>query len=773
MLSKIRLLLLLLPLTIFSLPSRGTGDSVSSEGPRYYDMILRVGAADPDADIAWLRESGVKVLHHRDDICLTLYPDNIDINAILAGLPSLRSEDAAHSSSRPSASMRRLRRQVDRVRSDDRIRRSPLPRNLPVMDRNRLCYDLESTLALPKVGEIFGALDGRNVVVGFSDIGFDASHINFRSSDGSGLRVRKVAAITENLGEVEIYESPDEILEWLTDNENQFHATHVAGIMAGGYDIDGLQGIASAADIVAATSQLTDVGILAGVEEIIAYAKKVDKPAVVNLSVGNYTGAHDGSSLFCQYLDKCAGDAVICIASGNEGTTNAHVSSVFDDSQKPMQLYFAGNDWIHFDIKGITDLYSADSTPFEVSIYTREYNKPLDQFTWQSPKMDFSNRNEYIITSDKEMADTPGYIYSDEFAGQFEGEIYLFGGIDPENGRFCVRILYLTHTDRKADDTRGWAHYRYGAFVYGSPGQRIDGFIDCTSSHFDTMKGISPVPSSDFCVSDLATGFNTISVGMYCGRESVLNEDKADWGAECTLNTVHSASGYGTLLDGRRFPLTVAPGLPIVSSLSGPYIRSHGEGISSFKTLPRYDENEAGNPRYSRAYAESADDNQSENYHYWGPYGGTSMATPYVAGTVALMLQMNPRLTHSDISRIIENSNDSEGHPYSENPRNSNGFFNPGAALQPMINDIATSSPVLDEEESQLRISSSREMIEIFNPENMELSLTLISSDGRIIACTPASDAVRQYLPAANLPSGVYILRIITPSAPLTCRFLR
>lgn len=47
-------------------------------------------------------------------------------------------------------------------------------------------------------------------------------------------------------------------------------------------------GIARDADIVVSTSTLTDVGLLAGVEDIIDYAKEVGKPCVINLSMGNY-----------------------------------------------------------------------------------------------------------------------------------------------------------------------------------------------------------------------------------------------------------------------------------------------------------------------------------------------------------------------------------------------------------------------------------------------------------------------------------------------------
>ena len=155
-------------------------------------------------------------------------------------------------------------------------------------------------------------------MAGFCDVGFDPLHPTFLDKNGVS-RVKRITQYIENKGLRIVVEGDEAYEEWGTDDSDNYHATHVGGIMAGNGAGSPYVGIARDADIVVSTSTLTDVGLLAGVEDIIDYAKEVGKPCVINLSMGNYIGAHDGTSLFSQYLDMCAEDAIIVLSSGNEG----------------------------------------------------------------------------------------------------------------------------------------------------------------------------------------------------------------------------------------------------------------------------------------------------------------------------------------------------------------------------------------------------------------------------------------------------------------------
>ncbi len=276
----------ILTLLIFFSASVGTifaADSI----PSYIPRLVKIQS---ESEVDSLREQGVDVLRRRGDILLCFFPN-----------PQTRSNEPA-------------------------IRPRPIA---PALDVAKSYYDAGSIQS----GDGFGTpYTGKGVVVGICDVGIDPLHPTFLDADGRS-RIKRVVHYIEGDGLRIQLEGDDDYLEWQTDNPEEYHATHVCGILAGNGAGSPYSGVAPDADIVATVSTLSEVGLLAGVEDIIDYAKEVGRPAVINISVGSYTGAHDGSSLFSQYLDMCAEDAIIVMSSGNEGTHyNSLVSSFSSDS---------------------------------------------------------------------------------------------------------------------------------------------------------------------------------------------------------------------------------------------------------------------------------------------------------------------------------------------------------------------------------------------------------------------------------------------------------
>lgn len=756
--------------------------NTDTEETGYYDLILKVDVDDPDTDIQFLRDNGIIVPNHRGEICLTFVPENLDIDAVLENLPSLRPDDEVANANRSKTvrsvqKARRLNNIRNSVRRAQSRKRNTLIHNTTAMNMNRHNFDLQSTLLSPEVSSRFPELTGKGVVVGFNDIGFDARHINFRNADGSQLRVKKAVQVKESEGSIEIYETPEDILAWHTDTDDNFHATHVAGILTGGYTVNDMHGIAPAADIVATTSELTDCGILAGIEEVISYAKAVGKPAVINLSLANYTGPHDGSSLFCQYLDRCAEDAVICVASGNEGNINASFSTTLTSQKDYIMLEVESTDWVHFNVSGMTDIYGQSADPITISLMVLSYPVKTANIHYQTPKLDFTKRSQYILTSDISMKDVDGYIYSDAFAEAMSGEVLAYGEVDPENGRYHVTVIYDTVTERKASDKYNWAHYYTGIKAWGTPGERIDAFADGIQSRFGYISGYTPRPGSMMSVNDLATGHNVVSVGAYVGREEVANLGGGVWGAGLTPMDICDYSGYGTLIDGRVLPLTIAPGVPLVSSLSGAYIHKYqDESLTNLKvgeskaypTTNIDDKEPENNPDDNMGDIIGNDDDNDvteEIYHYWGPYGGTSMASPYAAGFIALLQQINPDLTSAEVIERIKQSNDSENHPYSANPRNGQGYLNTSKMLLNLIKDIPTSVETMTDGKMSYMTSVDAEKVHILNPAQHDLTIEIFTPTGLRLSTTGYTDTKEITHDITGLPSGILLIHITSPTA--------
>ena len=81
--------------------------------------------------------------------------------------------------------------------------------------------------------------------------------------------------------------------------------------------------------------------LMTGVDYVIRKALDMRMPVAVNISFGNTYGSHDGTSLVERFLNDISDTwkNVICIGSGNEGTTAGHAAGrVSDEEEKVVEL---------------------------------------------------------------------------------------------------------------------------------------------------------------------------------------------------------------------------------------------------------------------------------------------------------------------------------------------------------------------------------------------------------------------------------------------------
>jgi len=111
------------------------------------------------------------------------------------------------------------------------------------------------------------------------------------------------------------------------------HGTAVAGILAAS-EVASYVGVAPESDflivklgIPSENSFPRTTEIMRGITYVIRKALELQRPLVVNLSIGNTYGSHDGTSLLERFLDNAAeiGRTVICVGNGNEGDSGGHV----------------------------------------------------------------------------------------------------------------------------------------------------------------------------------------------------------------------------------------------------------------------------------------------------------------------------------------------------------------------------------------------------------------------------------------------------------------
>lgn len=679
---------------------------------QYDAQILKVSPDDVEGTIKSLEKEGVKILHHRDNLLLAFIP-----------VGDGSAEARAH----------KLRGKIPAIERMERGRRA-----IPTLDSARRCYGAD------RIGRGEG-LDipytGKGVVTGFCDIGFDPMHIAFFDEKGNS-RVKRVVHYEESLGKRTVLEGVAQYKPWGIDEEYQTHATHVCGIMAGGYKGNDFYGTAPESDIVATVSQCSDVGLLSGMEDIIEYAKEVGKPAVINMSMSTYVGPRDGTSLFCQYLDKMGHDAIICISSGNNGSYPTTLSADFSDKVKSLKTLVQTPNpaLVHFDVNGMMDVWSRDTKPFKVRLTCSEWGKfGQDVFTLPWVEID---REQVSVALDPK-----NYAIADTI---FSGQIYIEGGINSENGRRYADIYFSTHTDQMVSPQHRWNKYWWGLEVQADPGAHVDVHADQGGTLLLQCPGY-PEATNYQNINDMVTGQNTICVGMYVSKERALtlSGDVFDYNEGFKRGEVDLNSSFGTLADGRVLPHTVAPGNLIISAFS-----------KSFCDMLAGDDPNAIN------YEVMAKTTADGRDHCWGPNAGTSMACPYVAGYIATWLQLNPNLTVEEARKLIIQSNDTTK-SLALNPRNGQGWFRPYEGIKALMGVMSSAPGIIGNDTFAPKVQWTGTQLRVWNPASLPAELRIYTLDGRLVAdMTLGDDQVRDI--DVTLASGTYLAAVTTPTQPTT-----
>jgi len=181
-------------------------------------------------------------------------------------------------------------------------------------------------------------------LIGVVDTGIDLAHADFRRADGT----TRILALWDQISTAG---SPPASFAYGTEwsagaidagtalsLDEEGHGTHVAGIAAGngragvaGLDADRYVGIAPEATLCVVKVDFSGphgasaADVIDGVAYIFAKAAALGRPAVVNLSLGTHEGPHDGTLPLDEMLEAMTGPGrIIVAAAGNEGADRIH-----------------------------------------------------------------------------------------------------------------------------------------------------------------------------------------------------------------------------------------------------------------------------------------------------------------------------------------------------------------------------------------------------------------------------------------------------------------
>ena len=574
--------------------------------------------------------------------------------------------------------------------------------------------------------EGFGKYDGSGVVVGVVDNGFEFGHIDFYDTEGKKLRISRVwnqNAVTgtppEGYTYGAEYTTEEAIKKAKYDVRTTFHGTHVTGIAAGSDMTMPYYGVAPGTELVLVSFNQNDASVVDGVKYIFDYAKSVGKPAVVNLSLGQHLGPHDGTSAMDQVFDELSGPGRIIVgAAGNEGYDALHASKIFASDTDSLATFPEYTTSGYGSGVAVIDIWGTQGAKMSVRAVI-----------YDSFKKTIIDQSDSVSTSDKNARPVTFKFPSSS------GYAKLALAIDPDNGKpnvYVESVSYNTLIGRK-----------FGLIVKSEEGATVNMWNAGGGKFTDyNIKGWTD-GDTDCTVGEIGgTANSVISVGAYNTKTKFI---PMNYTYSQPLNTgklsdIANFSSHGPTADGRTKPDVAAPGAGIVSAAS------KYDSSSEYRTL---------------AVATKKDD--AGNLYYYSINMGTSMASPFVTGTVALWLQADPTLTADKVRDILRHSSrhdDFTGEASDNNYIWGTGKIDAFAGLQYLVGTNGIRQTDISDGLFRILPNLSDRTVKVFFDEtDRKADVVVYNAMGQKVARHSLSSN-GETIDVSNLPHGLYVLKL-------------
>ncbi|MCI6160486.1 MAG: S8 family peptidase [Prevotella sp.] len=596
-----------------------------------------------------------------------------------------------------------------------------------------------SVLNVPKVhaGEnLPQAFTGKGVVVGVQDVGFDLTHPTFCDATGTHCRVKRFwdflspDTLNSNRYVGAEYTTEEEILAYAHSRDASIttHGTHTAGTAAGsGYD-SRYRGMAYESDICLVSNvvsndivfidsaylyKYTTATDAMGFKYIFDYADRMGKPCVVSFSEGSHQDLFGDDQLMYAVLDSMTGPGRILVASaGNEGHLKTYV-------HKPRGKESAGAFFVHS--KNYIYLTLRADAPFSIrmSFYTDGTNAetltvPVEDIFAQTDSV----LHDTLLVDGKKYMLTLAAYPSCYDKRQMAYEVYIEGQ-DPGFGMNVPTSVEMVGAEAEAEMFR----------MAGSVSHDMPILLNDAESLYNIYS-----PGSAPCA---------VCVGSTSYRKRYVNYEglykESDWGENGERSIF---SSIGPTLDGRIKPDVMAPGANVISAYSSFFLEAKpdwgGSNVERFNFK-------------GRTYAWSAD-------------SGTSMSTPAVAGTIALWLQANPKLSPDDVKGVFARTCRRQFHTDNyPTIYEGNGEINAYEGLLDVlqltgVKDISHHQP----SNVHFEVEGNQRLILIFDePTNEPFMLLVFSVNGtKVLESRFPPSSTSRSLDLSQLTHGVYAIQI-------------
>jgi len=466
---------------------------------------------------------------------------------------------------------------------------------------------------------------GQDVIIGYVDSGLDHQHPDFQNADGS---TRVIYYWDQTLGfdplmtpgkygYGQVWDSTSINNGTITSTDNNAHGTTVTGAGSGnGLAYGTNTGAAPKSDIIIVESNFSSpnwtLSVADAVDFIFSMADTLGKPAVVNTSLGTYLGSHDGSDPAGQIVDSLLNDKsgrIVVAAAGNSGNQGKyHVGGTVD----------ADTSFTWFEVN-MSSAFGSPACYLDLWSDTADFNNVNFSFGADNPTPVFDFRGRTNFYNIQNLLNTTTY-----------DTIKVNGNTLAPVEFYCEEVNGVYHIEAVLQNIDSTSYlYRFETTGSGS---------------YDLWSG-AWLGASNIKSTALPTVGDFPAIAHYHAPDT-LQTIVSSWTCLPSVVTVGNFTNQKTYLDfnSNTYVGAYPPGLLSINSSKGP----NRQGVIKPDLAAPGDLILAACPLWLSANLQGSNPGMLAEGGWHVRNGGTSMASPVIAGIASLYLEKCPTSTYQD-----------------------------------------------------------------------------------------------------------------------------